>query len=79
MVCCGFVGAAMLVPSGGCVAFFFLFVIGDFVWSGLRKKIEDLGWFFFFFFFSPPVVVLVAVALTDGKSGCGGCCGFFFR
>ena len=49
MVCCGFVGAAMLVPSGGCVAFFFLFVIGDFVWSGLRKKIEDLGWFFFFF------------------------------
>ena len=50
MVCCGFVGAAMLVPSGGCVAFFCLFVIGDFVWSGLRKKIEDLGWFFFFFF-----------------------------
>ena len=26
-----------------------LFVIGDFVWSGLRKKIEDLGWWFFFF------------------------------
>ena len=28
--------------------FFFLifFVIGDFVWSGLRKKIGDLGFFF---------------------------------
>ena len=22
--------------------------VGDFVWSGLRKKIEDLGFFFFF-------------------------------
>ena len=28
-----------------------LFMIIDFVWSGLRKKIGDLG--FFFFFFSP--------------------------
>ena len=28
-----------------------LFMIVDFVWSGLRKKIGDLG--FFFFFFSP--------------------------
>ena len=28
--------------------FFILFVIGDFVWFGLRKKIGDLGWFFFF-------------------------------
>ena len=25
-------------------------MIGDFVWSGLRKKIEDFGWWFFFFF-----------------------------
>ena len=25
-------------------------MVGDFVWSGLRKKIEDLGWWFFFFF-----------------------------
>ena len=24
-------------------------MVGDFVWSGLRKKIEDLGWCFFFF------------------------------
>ena len=23
-------------------------MIGDFVWSGLRKKIGDLGFFFFF-------------------------------
>ena len=30
--------------------FFVLFVIGDFVWSGLRKKIEDFGCGFFFFF-----------------------------
>ena len=22
-------------------------MIGDFVWSGLRKKIKDLGWWFF--------------------------------
>ena len=27
--------------------FFILFVIGNFVWSGLRKKIGDLGFFFF--------------------------------
>ena len=40
VVCCGFVGAAMLVPSGGCVAFFCLFVIGDFVWS--KKILEKM-------------------------------------
>ena len=28
--------------------FFILFVIGDFVWFGLRKKIRDLVFFFFF-------------------------------
>ena len=28
--------------------FFILFVIDDFVWSRLRKKIGDLGFFFFF-------------------------------
>ena len=36
-----------------------LSLVGDFVWFGLRKKIEDLGfvlfWFFFFFFFLPTV------------------------
>ena len=52
---------------------------GDFVWSGLRKNIGDLGWFFFFF---PPVVVVVvvvvAMVVADGRSGCGGCCGFFW-
>ena len=46
-------------------------MIGDFVWSGLRKKIGD--WRFEFFFFSPVVVVAVA----DGRGGCGWCCGFF--
>ena len=68
--------------GGGRAAFFFffiLFVIGDFVWSGLRKNIGDLGWFFFFF---PPVVVVVvvvvAMVVADGRSGCGGCCGFFW-
>ena len=60
--------------DGGRAAFFFffiLFVIGDFVWSGLRKNIGDLGWFFFFF---PPVVVVVvvvvAMVVADGRSGC---------
>ena len=40
--------------------FFILFVIGDFVWSGLRKKIEDLGC-------SPPP--------PGGGDGGGGGCG----
>ena len=30
--------------GGFCCGFVF------FVWFGLRKKIEDLGWWFFFFF-----------------------------
>ena len=44
-------------------------MIGEFVWSGLRKKIRDLGFFFFFF--------------PEGGGGggygcgCGGCCGCF--
>ena len=56
--------------------FFILFVIGDFVWSGLRKKIEDLGC-------SPPpppvvvMVVVVVVAVADGRSDCGGDVDFF--
>ena len=58
---CGFVlwcAVGLLVMlcwclGGGCAAFFLfifyiLFVIGDFVWSRLRKKIRDLGFFFFF-------------------------------
>ena len=64
--------------GGGCAAFFIiLFVIGDFVWSGLRKKIGDLV---FFFFFS-----LWTGGGGGGGSGCGcgcgcgWCCGFFFE
>ena len=61
-------------------------MIGNFVWSGLRKNIGDLGWWFFFFFFLPtmdwwPVVVVVVVAIVamaDGRCGCGWCCGCFF-
>ena len=45
--------------------FFFCFVIGDFVWSGLRKKIGDLSFFFFF----PSYCGLV----TSGGGGGGGC------
>ena len=50
-----------------------LFVIGNFVWSGLRKKIGDLG-----FFFCCGLLVLVmglVVAVADGRGGCGWCCG----
>ena len=56
-------------------------MIVDFVWSGLRKKIGDLG--FFFFFFSCygllvvvvlVVIVAVVVAVADGRGGCGRCC-----
>ena len=45
---------------------FILFVIGDFVWSGLRKKIGDLGFFFF-----SPYCVLVADGGGGGGCGCG--------
>ena len=45
---CGFVGDAVLVPWWWLCSIFFL-VIGDFVWSRLRKKIGNLGCFFFFF------------------------------
>ena len=34
-----------------CRIFFILFVISDFVWSGLRKKIGDLVFFIYFLFF----------------------------
>ena len=50
-----------------------------FVWSGLRKKIRDLGWCVFFFFFSccGLVVVVVVVGVANGRDGCGWCCGCF--
>ena len=51
-------------------------MIGNFVWSGLRKKIRDLGWWFFFFFFFSyyglmVVVVVVSVVVANGGGGCG--------
>ena len=64
--------------------FFILFVISDFVWSGLRKKIGDLGFFFFpccelvvVVVLVVVVAVVVAVAVADGRGGCGWCCGCF--
>ena len=39
-------------------------MIGDFVQSRLRKKIEDLGWWFFFFFSCCGLVVVV-VGVVD--------------
>ena len=58
-----------------------LFVIGDFVWFGLRKKIGDLLFFFFFISCCGMVVVVVAVvvAVADGRGGYGWCCGFFWE
>ena len=57
-------------------------MIGDFVWSGLRKKIGDLGFFFFFpcceLVVVVVLVVVVAVAVADGRGGCGWCCDVFF-
>ena len=41
-----------------------LFVIGDFVWSGLRKKIRDLVFFFF-------LLWTVDAGGVDGGCGCG--------
>ena len=38
-------------------------MIGDFVWSGLRKEIEDLGWWFFFSCCGPVVVVVDVCAI----------------
>ena len=42
-------------------------MIGDFVWSGLRKKIGDLGWWVFFLFF--------LLWIGGGGGGGGGSCG----
>ena len=53
----------LLTKAQLCVwCFFILSEIGDFVWSGLRKKIGDLGFFFFFL-------------LWTGGGGCGCGCG----
>ena len=57
-------------------------MIGDFVWSGLRKRLEIWGLFFFFFFFFfccglVVVVVVVVVGVADGRGGYGWCCGCF--
>ena len=58
--------------------FLILFVIGDFVWSGLRKNIGDLGFFFFLLVVVVvTVVVIVVVAVADSRSSCGGCCRIF--
>ena len=56
-------------------------MISDFVWSGLRKKIGDLGFFFFFspiVDWRPMVVVVVVVVVANGRGGCDWCCGCFF-
>ena len=60
-------------------------MIVDFVWSGLRKKIGDLGFFFFFSCCGLVVVVVVVlvvivavvVAVADGRGGCGWYCEYF--
>ena len=56
-----------------------LFVIGDFVWFGLREKIGNLVFFFFFITCCGllVVVVVVGVIVADGRSGCDWCCGCF--
>ena len=48
--------------SGGFLVIFY------FVWSGLRKKIRDLGFFFFFF-------GLLWTTATGGGGGVGSGCG----
>ena len=50
-------------------------MIGDFVWSGLRKKIGDLSFFFFLTTVDwwPVVVVVVVVAVVAVANSRGGC------
>ena len=59
-----------------------LFVIGDFVWSGLRKKIGDFGFFSPYYGLVVVVVlvllVVVGVGVADGRGGCGRFCVCFF-
>ena len=64
-------------------------MIGDFLWSGLRKKIGNLGFIFYFIFscyglvvvvvvvLMVVVAVVVAVAVADGRGGCGWCSRYF--
>ena len=46
--------------------FFYFFMIDDFVWSGLRKKIGDLSFFFF-------CLLWTSVGGGSGGVGGGGC------
>ena len=54
-------------------------MIGDFVWSGLRKKIGDLSYLFIYFFCCGlvvvvvVVVVVVGVVVADNRGGYGWC------
>ena len=68
---CRFVGGAVLVvvmPH----FFYILFVISDFVWSRLRKKIGDLVFYFYFFYF----YYCCGLVAGGGGGGGGGCgCG----
>ena len=62
--------------------FFILFVISDFVWSGLRKKIGDLVFFIFFYWL--PIVDCwywwwLWVGMADGRCGCSWCCVCFLN
>ena len=60
-------------------------MIDDFVWSKLRKKIGDLGFFFFACYGLLVVVVVlvvvvgvgVVVGVADGRGGYRWCCGYF--
>ena len=58
--------------------FFILFVIGDFVWSGLRKKIGDFGWWFYFFLIFFFLLWTGGSGDDGGGGGGGGCdCGWW--
>ena len=55
-------------------------MIGDFVWSGMRKKIGDLSFLFIYFCCCELVVVvvvvlvvIVGVVVADNRGGCGWC------
>lgn len=50
-------------------------MIGDFVWSGLRKKIKDLGFFFCLLWTSGGGGVGGSGGGVGGGCGCGCGCG----
>ena len=56
-------------------------MIGDFVWSGLRKKIKDLGWWLFLSCIGLVVVVVVDVCamLVFFFFFCCGCFYYYFN